>query len=127
MWLTLWRFQVSTDNAAVQADIATIAPKLSGYVAEVTVSDNQTVQRGDVLMTLDTSDIGPRVDQARATVEAKTAAIKNIDAKLVLQRSMIAQAKASLASAESDVVRAQKDMTRYQRLARRGFASTQKT
>ena len=26
MWLTLWRFQVSTDNAAVQADIATIAP-----------------------------------------------------------------------------------------------------
>src|SRR6185436_2499520 len=74
MWLTLWRHQVSTDNAAVQADIATIAPKLSGYVAEVNVTDNQTVKRGQVLMMLDTSDIAPRVEQARATVDAKKAA-----------------------------------------------------
>lgn len=126
MWLTLWRYQVSTDNAAVQADIAAIAAKLSGYVAEVNVSDNQTVQRGDVLMTLDTSDIRPRVDQARATVEAKKAAIKNIEAKLVLQHAMIAQAQASLVSALADAARGAKDMERYQRLARSGFASSQK-
>ena len=61
MWLTLWRFQVSTDNAAVQADIATISAKLSGYVAEVKVTDNETVRRGQILMTLDTTDIEPRV------------------------------------------------------------------
>ncbi len=126
MWLTLWRYQVSTDNAAVQADIATIAPKLSGYVAEVNVTDNQTVRRGQVLMTLDTSDIAPRVEQARATVEAKKAAIKNIDAKLSWQHSMIAQARASLTSAQADATRGVKDMARYQRLARRGFASSQK-
>ena len=126
MWLTLWRFQVSTDNAAVQADIATIAPKLSGYVATVNVTDNQTVARGDVLMTLDTSDIVPRVDQARATVEAKQAAIKNIDAKLVWQRSMIAQAQASVVSAKADAARGDKDLARYQRLAQRGYASGQK-
>jgi membrane fusion protein, multidrug efflux system len=126
MWLTLWRFQVSTDNAAVQADIATIAPKLSGYVAEVTVADNQAVKRGQVLMTLDTSDIAPRVAQARAAVEAKQAAIKNTDAKLSWQRSMIAQAQASLTSAQADATRGTKDMARYQRLARRGFASSQK-
>jgi membrane fusion protein (multidrug efflux system) len=126
MWLTLWRFQVSTDNAAVQADIATIAPKLSGYVAEVNVADNQAVRRGDVLMTLDTSDILPRVDQARATVDAKKAAIKNIDAKSILQRAMIAQAQASVVSAQADAARGGKDLTRYQRLARRGYASSQK-
>lgn len=126
MWLTLWRFQVSTDNAAVQADIATIAPKLSGYVAEVSVTDNQTVKRGQVLMSLDTSDIAPRVSQARATVEAKRAAIKNIDAKLTWQHSMIAQAQAALTSAQADATRGTKDMARYQRLARRGFASSQK-
>jgi membrane fusion protein (multidrug efflux system) len=126
MWLTLWRFQVSTDNAAVQADIATIAPKLSGYVAEVAVTDNQTVKRGQVLMTLDTSDIAPRVEQARATVEAKRAAIKNIDAKLTWQHSMISQAQASVTSAQADATRGVKDMARYQRLARTGFASSQK-
>ena len=126
MWLTLWRFQVSTDNAAVQADIATIAPKLSGYVAEVTVTDNQTVKRGQVLLTLDISDIAPRVAQARATVEAKRAAIKNTDAKLSWQHSMIAQAQASVTSAQADATRGVKDMARYQRLARTGFASGQK-
>ncbi len=126
MWLTLWRFQVSTDNAAVQADIATIAPKLSGYVAEVNVADNQTVRRGDVLLTLDTSDIAPRVDQARANVDAKKAAIKNIDAKLVLQRAVIAQAQATVVSAQADAGRGGKDLTRYQRLAQRGYASGQK-
>lgn len=126
MWLTLWRFQVSTDNAAIQADIATIAPKLSGYVADVSVTDNQTVTHGQVLMTLDTSDILPRVAQARATVEAKRAAIKNIDAKLAWQHSMIAQAQASVTSAQADATRGTKDMARYRRLARRGFASSQK-
>src|SRR5262245_26651649 len=110
MWLTLWRFQVSTDNAAVQADIAAISPKLSGYVAEVSVSDNQTVKRGQVLMALDTSDIAPRVSQARATVEAKRAAIKNIDAKLTWQKSMIAQAQATVISAQADATRGVKDM-----------------
>jgi len=126
MWLTLWRFQVSTDNAAVQADIATISAKLSGYVAEVNVADNQAVRRGDVLMTLDTSDIRPRVDQARATVDAKRAAIKNIDAKLILQHAMIAQAQSSVVSAQADAARGGKDLTRYQQLARRGYASGQK-
>ena len=126
MWLTLWRFQVSTDNAAVQAAIATISAKLSGYVAEVNVADNQAVRRGDVLMTLDTSDIRPRVDQARATVDAKRAAIKNIDAKLILQHAMIAQAQASVVSAQADAARGGKDLTRYQQLARRGYASGQK-
>ena len=29
------RFQVSTDNAYVQADYTTVAPKISGYVIEV--------------------------------------------------------------------------------------------
>ena len=53
--------QVATEDAYVQADIAAIATKLSGYVASRQVPDNQTVKSGDVLLTLDTDDIRLRL------------------------------------------------------------------
>ncbi len=38
-WWTVGRFMVSTDNAYVSGDIATISPKVSGYVEKVLVAD----------------------------------------------------------------------------------------
>jgi len=126
MWLTVWRFQVSTSDAYVQADIAAIAPKLSGYVKAIRVTDNQIVKAGDVLVELDGADIQPRVDQARALIEARKAAIANADAKLALERSLIRQAHAAVSSARADAERSRKDIVRYQRLAARGFISRQR-
>ena len=37
---TVGRFEVSTDDAYVQADNTTIAPRVSGYLDEVLVGDN---------------------------------------------------------------------------------------
>jgi membrane fusion protein (multidrug efflux system) len=37
---TTGRFEVSTDDAYVKADSTTIAPKISGYIADVPVGDN---------------------------------------------------------------------------------------
>ena len=42
---TVGRFQVSTDDAYVKADSTTIAPKVSGYIADVLVGDNEPVRR----------------------------------------------------------------------------------
>ena len=126
MWLTVWRFEVSTDNATVQADIAAIAPKISGYVAAIHVTDNARVKAGDVLLEIDISDIRPRVDQAAALVEVRKAAIANGEAKLKLQRSIIAQAGASVASAGADADRMRKDVARYGALSKRGWVSRQR-
>ncbi len=41
---TVGRFHISTDDAYVKADSSTIAPKVSGYLAEVLVMDNETVK-----------------------------------------------------------------------------------
>src|SRR5579871_5617611 len=46
---TVGRFEVSTDDAYVQADNTTIAPKISGYVGAVLVGDNEQVKQGQVL------------------------------------------------------------------------------
>src|ERR1700760_4979289 len=46
---TVGRFLVSTDDAYVKADNTTIAPKVSGYLREVLVGDNEHVKAGQVL------------------------------------------------------------------------------
>jgi membrane fusion protein (multidrug efflux system) len=80
MWVFVWRFQVSTEDAYVQADIAAIVTKLPGYVADIKVTDNQRVKAGDILVVLDVSDIKPKSDQAVAAVASRKAAVSNIQA-----------------------------------------------
>lgn len=58
----------STDNAQVEGHIVNIATRVSGQVARVLVSDNQTVEQGQVLIELDPSDLDAKLLQARAEV-----------------------------------------------------------
>lgn len=126
MWFFVWRFQVSTDDAYVQADIAAIVTKLPGYVSAIRVKDNQPVKAGDVLIELDASDIRPKADQAAAAVESRRAAVENARARQKLQQSMIDQAAAGLQSARADADRARADARRYASLAARGIVSRQR-
>lgn len=126
MWLFVWRFEVSTEDAYVQADIAAIVTKLPGYVASIPVKDNQRVKAGDVLIELEASDIKPKADQAAAAVDSRRAAVENARARLKLQGSMIAQASAGVQSARADADRARADARRYATLAERGIVSRQR-
>ncbi|MEQ1755460.1 MAG: HlyD family secretion protein [Micropepsaceae bacterium] len=126
MWIFVWRFQVTTQDAYVQADIAAIVTKLPGYVASIKVTDNQQVKAGDVLLELDTSDIKPKTDQASALVDSRKAAVSNMQAKLKLQQSIILQAHAGVQSARADADRARTDASRYQTLVDRGVVSKQR-
>src|SRR5262245_23418860 len=51
------RFLVSTDDAYVKADNTTIAPKVSGYLNQVLVGDNQHVKTGQMLERIDDRDV----------------------------------------------------------------------
>ena len=62
------RFQESTDDAYLQADYTTVAPRVSGYIAEVLVDDNQTVRAGQVLARIEDQDFRTALDQAKAQV-----------------------------------------------------------
>lgn len=48
-YFTVGRHLESTDDVYVKADSTIIAPKVSGYIAEVLVSDNEPVKAGQVL------------------------------------------------------------------------------
>ena len=68
LYLTSGRF-VSTDNAYVQADHATIAPQISGRVVEVLVHDNQPVKAGDVLFRIDSQPLEIAMTRMQAQME----------------------------------------------------------
>src|SRR3984957_8432091 len=65
---TVGRYLVSTDDAYVQADNTTIAPKVSGYLHEVLVRDNEPVKAGQVLARIDDRDFKAALDKAKAAV-----------------------------------------------------------
>src|SRR5262245_37413460 len=53
---TVGRYLVSTDDAYVKADNTTIAPRVSGYLTDVKVGDNERVTAGQVLARIDDRD-----------------------------------------------------------------------
>ncbi|SMH44945.1 HlyD family secretion protein [Azospirillum agricola] len=125
-WWTEGRFIESTDNAYVQSDITIVSPKVSAYVREVRVAENQQVRAGDVLALLDDRDFRAKVAESEAAVTAQRAALGTLDSKLELQRAIIDQAAATLASAEAEQRRAQQDYDRNRSLASDSWTSRQK-
>src|SRR5262245_9576357 len=56
----------STDDAYIQADVTSVAPKVRGLVAQVLVTDNQSVHAGEPLVRIDSEEFDARVASARA-------------------------------------------------------------
>ncbi|GEP12227.1 p-hydroxybenzoic acid efflux pump subunit AaeA [Methylobacterium gnaphalii] len=98
-WWDTGRFLESTDDAYVGGDVTVIAPRVSGFVAEVLVADNQRVRAGDLLIRIDDRDYRAALAKAEAAVAAQEAALLNLDANRHLQEAVIAQGKADLAAA----------------------------
>ncbi|MEA2760314.1 MAG: rane fusion protein multidrug efflux system [Methylobacteriaceae bacterium] len=125
-WYTRTRFLVSTDDAYVRADMAVIAAKVSGYISSVSISDNQPVRTGDLLVSIDNGDYRLAVDAARRKVETQNSTIERIAAQVRAQAPVIEQARAQLTSAEADAVRAAAEFERANNLLRTFNATPQR-
>src|SRR5712692_10130943 len=93
---TVGQYLVSTDDAYVKADNTTVAPKVSGYLHQVLVGDNERVTAGQILARIDDRDFAVALDQAKADVAAARAAIASKQAQLEVQRTAIDAAKATI-------------------------------
>jgi membrane fusion protein (multidrug efflux system) len=122
---TVGRFEVSTDDAYVQADNTTIAPKVSGYLATVLVGDNEPVKSGEVLARIDDRDYQVALDSAKADVAAAQAAIASKLAAIDAQQSAIDSAKATIAVDAANETFAEQENKRYADLAKTGYGSVQ--
>jgi membrane fusion protein (multidrug efflux system) len=123
---TVGRYLESTDDAYVKADSTIISPRVSGYIAKVLVSDNQTVKAGQILARIDDRDFRTALDQARADVVAAEAAVGNLDARIALQQPVIAQQTAGVAAAEAGLSFARQEQARYDGLMKTGSGTVQR-
>jgi membrane fusion protein, multidrug efflux system len=125
-YLTTGRYLETTDDAYVKADSTIIAPKVSGYIAEVLVGDNEPVEAGQLLARIDDRDFRTALDQARADVAASEAAVRNLDAQIELQQPVIQQQAAEVDASEANLKFAQEERARYDDLMKSGSGTVQR-
>ena len=99
---TIGRFEVSTDDAYVQADMSMIGNKLAGYVTELPFADNSAVKKGDVIARFDSSDYELALASARARVETQAASVATIAQQIVAQQAQIKATESQLTSAQAN-------------------------
>jgi multidrug resistance efflux pump len=74
--LITWNYYVTapwTRDGSVRAQVANVAPQVSGQITEIRVVDNQYVHRGDVLYIIDPFDFQVALDTADAQLRQKAA------------------------------------------------------
>jgi membrane fusion protein (multidrug efflux system) len=122
----------TTDDAQLDGNINPVLPRVSGYVTEVLVHDNQPVKPGDLLVKIDPSDLQAKVDQEQAAVLNAQAAVSVAQAAVAGARATAAGSQAKVASNQADVVAARTraeqtaaDLARYKALVSKEEISQQ--
>ncbi len=126
-WWTVGRFQEVTDDAFLQADKVTVAPKVGGFVAAVLVADNQPVRAGDVLARIDDRDYQVAVLQDEADLDKAKASLAGVASALVQQQARIVEARADVANAGAALAFATQEHKRYGDLLASGAGTSQRS
>jgi membrane fusion protein (multidrug efflux system) len=97
----------STDDAFLDANIISIAPKVPGQVKSVPVKSNQAVKAGDLLVEIDPRDLAVQLEQKRAALNAARANLDLLKASFELRRTQIGTAEATTKQSTAEVAAAE--------------------
>jgi membrane fusion protein, multidrug efflux system len=115
LYLTGGRY-VSTDDAFIKTDLVPISAQVPGQVASVTVANNQHVDAGQVLFTLDAASYRAALDEAEAN-------LGHVRDQIAALRANYTERQATLKSAEEAATYQQREYERQQRLRASGAVS----
>ena len=99
----------STEDAYIETHTVQVAPKVSGQIIEMYVTDNQQVKEGDLVAQISSSDYQAKLDEISA----------RYDSALLKQKG----AKASFDAVNSQISLAKRNLDRYTELYKSGAAS----
>jgi membrane fusion protein (multidrug efflux system) len=119
------RHYETTDDAFIASRQFSVAPKVSGYLKMVPVTDNQHVVAGQVIAVIDDRDYRTALAQAEAQVEAAQASITNLSAQIEVQKAQVAQTEAQVENSKASLAFADVQAKRYDNLARQGAIALQ--
>ena len=123
---TYGKYQQSTEDAYLQADSVTVSARVSGYVSEVLVHENQDVKPGQPLLRIEAPDYPAQAAQGQAQINLATANAANAEALIGEQEAAIEQARAMLAAAQTKARFAAAEVARYAPLAATGAEPREK-
>ena len=127
-WFGISKYQHSlhheeTDDAQINADISPVIPRISGYVTEVKVQDNQWVKKGDTLLILDERDYVIKLEQAQAALATSKSNLNSARATTDASKANVATVRSSIATIDAQIEaakvtlwRATQDYDRYANL-----------
>ena len=112
-----------TEDAQVSADISLVIPRISGYITEIKVRDNQQVKKGDTLVILDNRDYQLKLEEAQAALltaksnrNSARAATQAARANIATSQASVGTISAQIEAARINVWRATQDYERYANL-----------
>ncbi|MCS0402811.1 HlyD family secretion protein [Vibrio diabolicus] len=108
----------STEDAYVRAKILSVAPQVKGQVVSVDVKDFQSINKGDLLLKIDSRPYLLAVKQAKAAYQL---AVQQHD----VADKQVTEAVAGLDAARSNLTEAQVEYKRTDSLVKRKLASDQ--
>jgi multidrug efflux system membrane fusion protein len=117
-WEALTSYVAYTDDAYVRSDLVSVAPQVTGHIIAVSIVDNQTVKRHDLLARIDPVPF-------RLAVQAKQATLRQAVAQAGADNDAVAAAHAELAAANATLDDARISAARVNALATASFASRQ--
>lgn len=130
VWAIFFNHYISTDNAYVGAETASITSMVSGQVAQVLVSDTKAVKKGEVLLRIDNRDAEIALAQAQAELMKAKRQYKQtqanssaLNSQVFVSDDGINSAKAQVAKAQAELNKANEDLARRQTLAASGAIS----
>ena len=132
--LGAWRESRShegTEDAQVDGRIIPVLNKVAGYVARLTVRENQEVHRGDTLLVIDDAELRVRLAQADADLAAARAMIGSgamvgqATAAIEVSSRQQSALEAQLAAARGHARLVRADLARIESLAEKQIVSRQ--
>lgn len=113
----------STDDAQIASGMAPVVSKISGYIKEIRVKDNQFVHKGDTLIILDNRDQTILLKQAKAALQTAKSNVSSAAAStnaasqnIGTSTAAVATANAQIEAAKVNVWKTTQDLNRYSNL-----------
>jgi membrane fusion protein (multidrug efflux system) len=111
-YLFMTRGEISTDDAQIDGRLVPVAPKVSGYISQLLVDDNQIVTKGQVIARIDPRDRKAELDRAQASLDSAEAQAEasTVDVPLTSNTtdSAILAAEANLSVAQAQLLEARR-------------------
>lgn len=112
-----------TDDAQIEKNMNPIIPRVTGYITNVYVKDNDFVKKGDTLFTIDNKDYLVKVEDAKAALlaaegnfAASKADIGSAMANIAVSDANVQSAGGNIETAKIRLGRANNDFERYNNL-----------